>query len=222
MSTLLDALAPRLESALFATPSTPDLFNLYRDAAPDLDQPGAAATRRANLLAYLDAFERAPCGSHADILLVAEAPGPWGCRFSGVPITSEAQLADPDFPVNGAPTSVQAERGEPHGEYSARIVWRAIRASFPRVMLWNTVPLHPHKLGAPLTIRTPRVRERRQFQPLLAAFVEAAGAREVLAVGRHAERALGEIGIEATYVRHPSQGGAKLFAEGVAAALARG
>jgi hypothetical protein len=213
---LVDRIWQRLEADLFAVPSTEDLFNPYRDRSPDLDQPNAPRLRRDNLRSYLAAFRQKP-----RLLLVAEAPGPWGCRFSGVPFTSEAQLADPAFPVEGTPTSAAAEGGEAHGEYSARIVWKAIGEAFPGVLIWNTVPLHPHKAGKPLTIRTPRVRERRQFQPLLAAFVEAAQAREVLAIGRQAERALGEIGVAATYVRHPSQGGAKLFAEGVAATLAR-
>lgn len=36
-----------------------------------------------------------------------------------------------------------------------------------------------------------------------------------VAIGRKAERALGLVGAGATYVRHPSQGGALLFEEGM-------
>ena len=45
--------------------------------------------------------------------------------------------------------------------------------------------------------------------------VEILKPRAVVAVGRKAEKALGMIDVEATYVRHPSQGGATLFREGV-------
>jgi hypothetical protein len=37
----------------------------------------------------------------------------------------------------------------------------------------------------------------------------------VAAIGRKAEKAIGLIGHDATYVRHPSQGGALLFEEGM-------
>ena len=36
-----------------------------------------------------------------------------------------------------------------------------------------------------------------------------------------AERAFADVGVEATYVRHPSQGGAKLFEAGMEAVFAR-
>jgi hypothetical protein len=58
-----------------------------------------------------------------------------------------------------------------------------------------------------------------RFQPLLADVVAAVGDARVLAVGRVAERSLAEVGVAATYLRHPSQGGARLFAEGLRAVL---
>jgi len=79
-----------LERRVFPIPSTDRLFNPYRDGAPDLDREDAPAIRRENVRAYLAAYDTMP-----DVLLLAEAPGPWGCRFSGVPITCEAQLLDP-------------------------------------------------------------------------------------------------------------------------------
>src|SRR5690606_10917057 len=110
----------------------------------------APAIRRDNLRSYLAAYESMP-----DILLVCEAPGPWGCRFSGVPITSESQLLDPAFPVHGRKSSTAAE---PYSEYSANIHWRVLAPYFPRFLTWNTVPLHPHRED-PLSIRTPTNRE---------------------------------------------------------------
>lgn len=204
---LPDALWQLLQEKVFSVPSTPTLFNPYRDHDDAYDRPGAVALRRANLRSYLDCYARRP-----PLLLVAEAPGPWGCRFSGVPLVSEAQLADPAFPIDGVPTS-RAE--PPHGEYSANIYWRVLRPYFPHFFTWNTVPLHPHRAEAPLTIRTPRVGEVKAFTGLLGALLEVLRPARVLAIGRKAETALGHLGAACTYVRHPSQGGARRFEAGV-------
>ncbi|WP_054685638.1 uracil-DNA glycosylase [Rhodothermus marinus] len=199
------------ERRLFPVPSSDRLFNLYRDRHPELDRPEAPAIRRRNLWRYLAVYETPPI-----VFLLAEAPGPWGCRFSGVPLTSEAQLLDPDFPLAGE-ASGRAER--PHREYSARIYWRVMRPYFPHFFTWSTVPLHPHRPGAPLSIRTPTQREVRDWLPLVADLIEALKPAQVIAIGRKAEFALQSLGIPCTYVRHPSQGGARLFEAGVRALL---
>ena len=204
---LPDALWQLLQEKVLSVPSTPTLFNPYRDHHEAFDRPGAVALRRANLRNYLEAYPERP-----PLLLLAEAPGPWGCRFSGVPLVSEAQLADPDFPLVGQPTS----RVEvPHREYSASIYWRVLHPYFPQFFTWNTVPLHPHRLEEPLTIRTPRVSEVTAFSDLLKDLLDVLRPDRVLAIGRKAETALRHIGVECTYVRHPSQGGARLFEQGV-------
>lgn len=208
---MLDRLEPLFEARLFDVPSTDDLFNPYRDRDDALDRPDAAAIRRDNLRRYAAAYDAPP-----PLLLLCEAPGPWGCRFTGVPITSEAQLLDPAFPLSGTRSSTADAA---HDEYSASIFWRVLQPAFPHFFVWNTVPLHPHKPGRPLTIRTPRVREVKAHLELLAGVVEAVGPQRVLAVGRKAEDALARVGVAATYVRHPSQGGATRFGEGVREAL---
>lgn len=196
---------------LFDVPSTDELFNPYSTRHPELDRPDAVAIRRDNFRRYVTARTVKP-----EILLIAEAPGPWGCRFSGVPITSEAQLLDPDFPISGRQSSTA---DEPHTEYSAGIYWRILRPWQDRIFTWNTVPFHPHSKGNDLDIRTPRVSEIRRFLPVTAAVIDALRPQAVLAVGRKAERALGELGVDCTYVRHPSQGGATKFEEGVRGCL---
>ena len=209
---LADAIWPLFERLLFPVRGSDDLFNPYRDSYPDLDHPEAPALRRSNLRAYVAAYRERP-----PLFLLVEAPGPWGCRFSGVPITSEAQLVDPGFPLDGA---VSNATGEPHTEYSASIFWRILQPAFPHFFVWNTVPFHPHRAGEPLTIRAPRQREIDAQAELTAGLLEVLRPRRVLAVGRKAERALARLGRDATYVRHPSQGGAKLFEAGVREALA--
>lgn len=204
-------LADLVDSAVFPAESTDRLYNFYRDSDPALDRPKAPAIRRANLIAYLEAAPKRP-----DILLLAEAPGPYGCRFSGIPITSEAQIEAGLFPYTARRSSL-AEK--PWSEYSANIVWGLLAAHFEKVLLWNTVPLHPHKPGEPLSIRTPTASEIRTWGALVPEVVRIEEPKVVLAVGRIAERVCRRFEIEATYVRHPSQGGANRFREGVAAFL---
>jgi hypothetical protein len=195
------------DTHIFSTPSSDEAFNPYRNRRDHLDVPDAHTIRRENLRAYLNAYDAAP-----PLFLLLEAPGPWGCRFSGVPITSEAQLTDPDFPIDGQQTSLE---DEPHTEYSASIFWRVLQPHFPHFFVWNSLPLHPHDPGEPLTIRTPRRTEVREWQPLLTGLLDALDPDRIVGVGRKAERALTEVDADPTYVRHPSQGGAKKFEAGI-------
>ncbi len=195
------------EEWIFPVPSTTTLFNPYGDENPDFDLEGAKGIRRRNLENYLAAF-----GERPPVVIVAEAPGPWGCRFSGVPITAEEQLVDPQFPLSG---EVSGNRDTPHSEYSARIFWRVMERFFPRFVVWNALPLHPHRQGEPMSIRAPRVSELRSFAGVTRVLVECAKPEVVVAVGRKAEVQLGELGVDCRYVRHPSQGGARLFEEGM-------
>ncbi len=209
---LRPSLWPLFEQHLFPLPSTDRLFNPYALADDALGVPGAGWIRRENLKGYLDAYDALP-----PLFVMAEAPGPWGCRFSGVPLTSEAQLNDPRFWLAGIPTS----RSEPHHEYSGRIYHRVVSGHYRRVFTWNAVPLHPHRTDEPLTIRTPTRAEVRAFLPLVSEMVRALNPAACIAVGRVAERAFADIDVEATYVRHPSQGGAKLFEAGMREAFMR-
>ena len=204
-------LAEAYRAGLYDEPAGDRAFNPYLDT-DEHDAPDAPQRRRANLEAALDAV-----GDRPEVLVVAEAPGPWGCRFSGVPFTNERQLLDPGFPVTGTPTSERfATTGEPVSEYSGTIYWDAMLPHWGRFWTWNAVPLHPHKAGEPLTIRTPGAREVRRWHGLLAATVDAVRPRAVVAVGRKAQGALAAVGADPVYVRHPSQGGATRFREGVA------
>lgn len=205
------------ETEVFDASGTPGrLVNPYATET-EHDTPGAPAIRRANLRAALDSVARSAPGGRPDVLVVAEAPGPWGCRFSGIPFTNERQLVDPEFPVDGAPSSRQfAETGEPITEYSGTIYWNAMLPRWGRFWTWNAVPFHPHKVDHPLTIRTPTVREVRRWHGVLRELVTILAPKAVVAVGRKAEGALQAIDADPVYVRHPSQGGATLFREGMA------
>jgi len=202
-----DALITCFRTRLYTDEPGPGLFNPYLSLDPGRDQVDAVAVRRRNLEAYVRDRNTQP-----RILLLAEAPGPWGCRFSGVPSTSGAQLLDPDCPLAGQQSSCA---DVPYAEYSASIYWRILQEWYDDIFTWNTIPYHPFKRGKPMSIRTPGVKEIRRFLPVTQEVVNAVAPERILAVGRKAERALAELGVECTYVRHPSQGGAALFEAGV-------
>jgi Uracil DNA glycosylase superfamily len=181
-------------------------FNQYADAGPD-DVAGAAAIRLANLRAYL----RRRGG--ADIVALGEAGGYQGMRWSGIAFTSERDLARWGDPYR--PSCAARRWSEPSGTIVHRVLDEL--GAERRVILWNTVPTHPHRPGAPLSNRRPTVAEVEAgavFARRLIALVEPA---TVVAVGRIAESALAGA---AAYVRHPANGGGAQFAAGMRAILA--
>lgn len=209
---LLDDLWRYLARTVFIEPSTPTLFNQYADAAASLDKPNAVAIRRANFRAYVSHFVVRP-----KILLVGEAPGPRGCRFSGIPFTSEFQLVSRALAFTGRQSS---RRPTPCKEASATILWSALDGFEAQAFIWNCVPFHPHRPGFPLSIRAPTIAEIRQYAHLLRGLVDVLRPQTVVAIGNHAARALRELGIPSVQVRHPSHGGAPVFRSSVQRILA--
>ena len=185
-------------------------MNPYADEHPELDLPGGAAVRRANLRHYLD--ERAG----ARLLLVGEAIGYRGGRFSGMAFTSERLLARWGPPY--APSSTHASGW---AEPSSTIIHGALADHDAErdAVLWNVVPAHPHRPGTPLSNRAPTVAEVTQGAPVLDAVIAWLQPQTVVAVGRIAERLLGVRAHAA--VRHPAQGGATACREGLARVLGR-
>lgn len=186
-------------------------FNQYRDAHPELDRPASAEVRCRNLRCYLEDF------AGARFVLVGEAAGYAGCRFSGIPFTCEAQLIGPerlgwalgkDFARSSTGETLWVER-------SARIVWEALGMRTDCV-LWNAFPWHPFGQRGPLSNRAPG-RNLYDGLEVLSCLLSLFPSARPYAVGRVAQRALEGIGVQASYIRHPSHGGKRKFMEGVAA-----
>ena len=178
-------------------------FNLFRDEDAALDAEGAAARRRANLLAYLES-RRA-----ADVVAFGEAAGYQGARWSGIAFTSER-----DLDAWGEPYARSSRRPEGWSEPSGTIVHRVLGelGAEGRVLLWNTVPTHPHRPGEPLTNRRPTKSETAAGVVYALQLIALVRPRIVVAVGRVAEASLGEAGVRPVqYVRHPANGGGAIF-----------
>ena len=195
----------------------PRVFNPWRDhdgrdAAPRREMP---ARRRENLAAYLEARR-----GTARVLLLGEAPSHRGCRFTGIAFCSETELvARPQLVARHRLQLTSAEaKAKPQRERSAAVIWSEIeRAGKPfEVVLWNAFPWHPYSGDGVKTNRRPRPAEvmqgRAPFEALLRCFTREL---RVFAAGKVAEDALRRWGgFEcAGYIRHPAQGGEKLFRE---------
>lgn len=197
-----------------------NIFNPWRDVDPDHDASDRApALRRENLEAYLSARI-----GKARWLLVAEAVGFRGGKFSGIAMTCERQLPAPnprtsrvDIPLSGADQKLGVL------EPTAMIVARTLAKSNvdPRaVVLWNTFAWHPHKPGSRLTNRLPTPRELQHGIPVLKEMLNLFAGVRLIAIGKTCQRIVCQtLQIEAPCVRHPANGGATEFARGVAAVV---
>jgi len=181
-------------------------FNQYAEAGPD-DVPGAAAIRLENLRAYL--AER----PGADVVCLGEAGGYQGMRWSGIAFTSERDLQRWGAPYRT--TCAARTWSEPSGTIVHKVL--AELGAEDRVILWNTVPTHPHRPGEPLSNRRPTTAEVEAGAPLAMRLVELVRPRTVVAVGRIAESVLPA---GTAYVRHPANAGGPAFREGMRAILA--
>jgi hypothetical protein len=188
-------------------------FRPLSDESADLDLAGAAALRRENLVRYLVERTRG-----RPVVLAGEAMGYAGGRFSGIAFTAERTLLE-----WGAPYALTSTRPEGYKEMSGSIVHGLLGelGLEHRVLLWNTVPAHPHPPGRPLGNRAPSMPERRAGGSVLGELLALVDPLAVVPVGKVAERTLGDLGIAALpSVRHPAQGGATRFRAETRAALA--
>lgn len=215
-------------SELQAYESGASVFNPWRDTDPALDiGPGAPAMRAAYLERYL-----APRMGRARLLLIAEAVGYQGARFSGIAMTSErillgrAEGIDPTWVIPaGAFQRTSLPEVRPHGfaEPTATIVWKAMRdfGIDPLDFInWNAFPFHPYRPAkGPLTNRTPTDEELADGGKFARQLVAACPQAQVVAVGNKSAAMLGALGIPCVPVRHPANGGATMFRNQVAALL---
>jgi hypothetical protein len=154
-------------------------------------------------------------------LLIGEASGYQGCRVTGIPFTSERLIAEGAIPRLDTHRGRLSTRHIPWSEPSATIVWSTLHCLgiADSTILWNAFPWHPHSAAESHSNRTPTSAERAQGLPVLQALLSAFPRARLFAVGRQAERALLEMGRQASALRHPSMGGASQFRQALKAAL---
>jgi uracil-DNA glycosylase len=191
--------------------SAPNVFNPWRD--PDsLDLAGHPGAQRLRRL-------RQHFNCQPAFVLIGEAPSYQGCRFSGVPFTSERLLLQGGIPRVTCAQRITS-RVRPWSEPSATIVWSTLfdLGIAESVVLWNAFPWHPHQPDEPHSNRRPTDAEARQGSAALKAVLERFRGATVLAVGQVARQALHAVlGADPITVRHPSMGGANEFRTRLAA-----
>jgi uracil-DNA glycosylase len=205
---VLDDVLKLLEEKVFsASVKSDSLFNQYNDKNLEIDLPNADEIRQENLGHYLRSFQKRP-----SVIVIGEAPGWRGCRFSGVPFTSEFQLYDSKLPFTGNQSS---NSYPPYKENTATIFWKYMRNYHSKFFAWNCIPFHPHESDNVLTNRTPSKEEIGAYLTLLSEIVSLMKPSQIVAIGKSAESTLEKINISFTYVRHPSHGGANEFRAGM-------
>lgn len=209
------ALALRLITAL--PTGLPGLFNPWRDVCSD-DQPWNGPEEKLQRLA-----DHLRCSPR--FILCGEAPGYQGCRHTGVAFTSERLLLEGEIPRLQASRERLTRRRRPFSEPSATIVWQALhRLGIADVtLLWNALQLHPHLAEDHNSNRTPTSGELELGKPAMNVLVQAFPQAQIVAVGRKAENLLARMDIPiAGSVRHPANGGASEFADGLERLVALG
>jgi len=167
--------------------------------------------RRRNLLGYFAKMRELK----PTVLMVGEAPGYRGCGRVGMPFSSEKLVLSHPFFADRDTFGIE-NVDAPIAEASATIVWKTFDALNFYPLMWATYPYHPHKPGNELTNRAPKPEEVRVGKQFITRLMDIYEIERVVAVGRLAEGTLKDLGIEAPGVRHPSHGGATLFAQGLA------
>lgn len=166
-----------------------------------------------NLRVYLNRLKETQTNP---ILLVGEAPGFKGCKYTGIPFSS-GQLFQ-----SGSHPFIQSIRDDLdirvwESENTATMVWDYLSDKPTVPLFWNAFPYHPHRPGERLTNRAPNRREVVQGGEFLKALHDIFEPAEVAGVGRKgwqcAEAVFPNQSIQ--YIRHPSFGGKADFVQGM-------
>lgn len=207
------SLAEKLIESLPSGLST--LFNPWKDYCQYDTPENGPAQRLERLKKHLEC--------RPEYILVGEAPGYQGCRYSGIPFTSERLLLEGAIPGICRLTDRLSTRIRPFSEPSATIVWKTLDelGISKHTILWNALQLHPFKSGQPWSNRTPTDAELAMGKPALLLLISAFPDARLVAVGQKARYLLETIGVNpSATVRHPANGGATIFKAGMKSLLA--
>ncbi len=205
------AFAEKLVASLPAVPGD-GLFNPYTQSCVAFDaSPEAHKQRFKRLVSHLD------CDSK--LILVGEAPGYNGCRYSGIAFTCEHLLLEGSVP-RVAITDRITIGGRIRKEHSANTVWPTLHrlGVAHNTIMWNALQLHPFRKGLTQTNRTPTHDELMLGMEALGLLIDRYPDAVLVAVGQKAASSLKRMGVQRfEHVRHPAYGGIPYFVDGLAA-----
>lgn len=209
---MIQALTPRRFVEAVSAVRLEGCFNPYADRYPPFDREDAPAIRRANLFHTLEGAAK----DGVDELWIGLELGHNGGRRTGLAMTDDAHLEAHGRRFGVADRMRSATHAGPGKEMTASIVWEALGRIDHSVFLWNVVPVHPHRLGEPLSNRRHSRSEREVGLPYLDLLIDLLRPRRLVTVGNDASAALSERGLAHVPVRHPAFGGKRKFLEQVA------
>lgn len=152
-----------------------------------------------------------------DTLLIGEAPGYQGTTRTGIPFCSEF-IMEKNMPEASFFNNAQGFRRvfddtKIFKEPTSTIMWRTLSQYKKLPLLWAVFPHHPYIGNNLLSNRTPTTHEVKILEHLLIDFLSIFEVKQVLSVGNTAKNTLDSIGISSIKIRHPSHGGANIFAK---------
>jgi hypothetical protein len=185
------------------------VFNPYADVCPIHDVADADRHRKVALLACLNSAIQ----TGVESIWIARDLGYRGGRRTGFALTDDIHLER--HAARWSVDVVRPTKGTPVAEATASVVWKALERIDETVFLWNVFPLHPHDADDPMTNRTHTSVERDFGLSMLEGLLELLQPTRVMAIGGDAVRAANRLGYEPLPLRHPSYGGARIFANQV-------
>lgn len=189
------------------------VFNPYTQCCPLFDRADAPARRRRNLEIAL----HAALDAKVHTIWIGRDLGYRGGRRTGLALTDEPHLDRFSQLYDGVAVR-RATKGPAVAERTARVIWQMLDRVRAPVFLWNVFPFHPHEPAEPLSNRSHSAAERRLCERFLHDLLALLQPDRVFGIGGDAHRAMAEIGVVCTRVRHPSYGGQTLFIRQIEAA----
>lgn len=153
-----------------------------------------------------------------DTILIGEAPGYKGCRWTGIPFTSERVLLSENkeiclFGLDNGYRIRDIKR--PQAEATATIMWSCLATLNVYPLLWNVFPFHPHLPSKLDSNRKPSSTELEVGTKILQELLDMFQIDKVVAIGNVAYKALTSMNIQSTKIRHPANGGKSDFIKGL-------
>lgn len=201
MSTAVDAFVHALSNI-----ELENVFNPYAERCPLHDRSDAPSRRQQNLTSSLDTA----INLNVRTIWIARDLGYRGGRRTGLALTDEVHLDSYSTLFRGLRVA-KATKGPAVSERTATVIWQMLKRLGEPVFLWNVFPLHPHAPDEPMSNRCHTRRERQACAHFLHEIMDLLQPKTVIAIGGDAHRAVDELGISTTQVRHPSYGGQNTF-----------